>query len=126
MKQMWTPTLPPSKVPVGIPIEWCDFSDDKLISLLESLVGNIQTLASSLDASRPDIALALDMIIDTLNPNPDFIIKHTNMAGCIGNQMIIADRTDRMFKVYDRKTGELLTKFGMLTKEQIANKLDKE
>lgn len=118
---MWSPTKP--ETIRGIPAEWCDMSDSELTKLLEGLVSNIQTLASALDSSRPDVALSLDMIVEHFDNIPEFEIKHTNSIGQIGKFTIEKNYVKRNFTVSTNGNVQMVK---MISAEKTVERLNKE
>ena len=96
-----------------IPIEFNDYGDAELTTVLAHLVCNMQSLANDLSQSRPDVTEALDAIVDatqsTPNPNMTFDIKQ-NFDSAVNTKddptfnfryLVVLDRKNRKIRLHE-------------------------
>lgn len=109
-----------------LPAEYYDYSDAKLLGVISHLVKNTRTLANQLDATRPDVAKALDLVLDGIKtPNIEFEIDDVHEAGVVGGIVIALDRITNKFMVVDTNENQLIAENKAMTNKEILKTIEK-
>jgi hypothetical protein len=110
----------------AIPLEYCDYNDTQLLAVIEHLISGMRTVANSLDSSRPDVAVALDSIIDYNGiVELDEVKQCYDVAMPNDTHIIILDRIAHKFILTDLN-GTVIEETPALTIEAALKKADRK
>lgn len=110
---------------MDIPLEMCDYTDAQLVDVIAHLLKSFRTLANTLDESRPDVAQAIDAIIDNPDKDVEIDVKQVSDSGLVGGKIITLDRRLNKFLALNADTGEIIADAPAMDLKSLEKKMRK-